>query len=79
MLKDLLNCADEMLVVLIFDICNVFEIVTYEWLYLHYLGRVKMVYIAWKIGFSFCCVRLIWFCDMTKLSKSALSNFKRMT
>ena len=56
MLKDLLNCADEMLLVLIFDICNSYEIVTYEWLYLHYWGSVKIIYMASKIGVSFSCV-----------------------
>ena len=33
MYKDLLDRAGEMSVVLIFDICNVYEIVAYDWLY----------------------------------------------
>ena len=30
--KDLLDCVDEMLVVLIFEMGNVYEIVSYDWL-----------------------------------------------
>ena len=37
LLKDLLNNhAGKLLVVLIFDICNVYEIVAYDWLYSQY-------------------------------------------
>ena len=36
MYKDLLDRAGEMSVVLIFDICNVYEIVAYDWLYSQY-------------------------------------------
>ena len=45
-LKDLLEGASEMYVVLSFDICNVYEIVTYDWLYSQYLVRVKIVDMA---------------------------------
>ena len=38
-----------------------------------------MVDMASKIGVSFKCVRLIWFCETANLSKSVLANFKRMT
>ena len=38
-----------------------------------------MVDMASKIGVSFRCVSLIWFCEMAKLSKSVLANFKRLT
>ena len=40
--------AGEMFVVLIFDICNVYEIIAYDWLYSWYWGRVKMVDVASK-------------------------------
>ena len=43
LLKDLLNHAGELPVVLIFDICNVYEIVVINWLYSQYWGWVKMV------------------------------------
>ena len=36
LLKDLLDCAARLPVVLIFDICNVYEIVAYDWLYSQY-------------------------------------------
>ena len=39
LLKDLVDRAGEMSV-LIFDICNVYEIVAYDWLYLQYCDRV---------------------------------------
>ena len=33
-----------------------------------------------RLGFAFSVlVRLTWFCETAKLSKSVLSNFKRMT
>ena len=38
LLKDVLNRAGEVCVVLTFDICNIYEIVAYEWLYLQYCG-----------------------------------------
>ena len=53
LLKDLLNHAGEISVVLIFDISNVYEIVAYDWLYLKYWGRVKMVDMASKISVCF--------------------------
>ena len=37
-----------MSVVLIFDICNAYEIVAYDWLYSQYWGRLKMVDMASK-------------------------------
>ena len=78
--KDLLNRAGKMSVVLIFNICNAYEIVAYEWLYLPYWGRVKMVDMASKIAVSFNCVSLVFFfCEVEKLSKSVFSSFKRMT
>ena len=40
LLKDLLDWAGEMSVVLIFDICNVYEIVAYDWLHSRCWGRV---------------------------------------
>ena len=43
LLKDLLNRAGELPVVLIFDICNLYEIVAYDWLYSQYWGQVKIV------------------------------------
>ena len=53
MYKDLLDRAGEMSVVLIFDICNVYEIFPFDWLYSRYWGQGKMVDIAseflWKI------------------------------
>ena len=36
--KDLLDHPGEMSVVLIFDICNVYETVAYDWLYSQYSG-----------------------------------------
>ena len=48
LLKDLLDSAGEISVVLIFDICNVCEIVAYNWLYSQYWGRVKIVDMASK-------------------------------
>ena len=48
--------AGKMSVVLIFNICNAYEIVAYEWLYLQYWGRVKMLDMASKIAVSFNCV-----------------------
>ena len=56
LLKDLLNHAGEMSVVSIFNICNIYEIDAYEWLYLQYWGQVEMVDMASKIDFSFKCV-----------------------
>ena len=51
LLKDLLNQdVGKMSVVLVFNICNAYEIVAYEWLYLQYWGQVKMVDMASKIG-----------------------------
>ena len=71
-------------VVLIFNICNVYEIFALNWLYSHYWGRVNMVGMASKfLGniknwcFFSLLVRLIWFCETAKLYKSALSNFKK--
>ena len=48
LLKELLNRAGEMSVVLIFGICNVYEIAAYDWLYSQYSGCVKMVDMASK-------------------------------
>ena len=53
LLKDLLNRASAISVVLIFDISNVYEIVAYDWLYLQYWGRVKIVDMASKIRICF--------------------------
>ena len=51
LLKDLLSQdVGKMSVVLVFNICNAYEIITYEWLYLQYWGQVKMVDMASKIG-----------------------------
>ena len=47
LLKDLLNRVGKMSVVLAFNICNAYEIVAYEWLYLQYWGQVKMVDKNW--------------------------------
>ena len=43
LLEDLLDRACEMPVILIFDICNVYQIVAYDWLYSQNSGWVKMV------------------------------------
>ena len=76
--QDLVDRAGELSLVLIYDICNV-----YDWLYSQYCGRVKMVDMApkflgniedWRL-----LVRVIWFCETAKLSKFVLSNFQRMT
>ena len=76
--QDLVDRAGEVSLVLIYDICNV-----YDWLYSQYCGRVKMVDMApkflgniedWRL-----LVRVIWFCETAKLSKFVLSNFQRMT
>ena len=40
-LEDLLDRAGEMFVVHVFDICNVYKIVAYDWLHSQYWGRVK--------------------------------------
>ena len=51
LLEDLLNQdVGKMSVVLVFNICNAYEIVAYEWLYLQYWGQVKMVDMASKIS-----------------------------
>ena len=78
--QDLLDRAGEMFVVFVFDICNVYEIVAYDWLYSQYWDQVKMLDMKHRrLVFDFSLlVRLIWFCEMAKLSKSVLSNFKRM-
>ena len=76
--QDLVDRAGEVSLVLIFDICNV-----YDWLYSQCCGRVKMVDMAskflgniedWRL-----LVRVIWFCETAKLSKFVLSNLQRMT
>ena len=46
--QDLLDRAGEMFVVLVFDICNIYEIVAfdwlyYDWLYWQYWGQVKIL------------------------------------
>ena len=46
LLKDLLDRAGKISVVLLFDICNVYEIVAYDWLYPQYWCWVKMVDMA---------------------------------
>ena len=82
LLKDLLDRAGEICVVLIFDIWN-----NYDWLYSQCWGWVKMINMAliflgnikdWGLFLSLFW-RLIWFCETAKLSKSVLSNFKRMS
>ena len=61
-LKDLLNSACEMPVVLIFDICNVYGIVAYDWLFSQYSGQVKMVDMALKFlgNIDVVCVNWSW-------------------
>ena len=75
LLKDLLDHPGEISVVLIFDICNVYEIFAYDWLYSQYLGLVKMVDMASKFHRNIedwrlllVLVRLCWSCETTKLS-----------
>ena len=84
--KDLLVPAGEMLVVLICDICNAYEIVAYDWLYSHYWGPIKILDMASKFlgNIEDWClfsvlVKLIWLGKTAELSKSVLSNFKRMS
>ena len=76
--QDLVDRAGEVSLVLIFDICNV-----YDWLYSQCCGRVKMVDMASKflgnIEHWRLLVRVIWICETAKLSKFVLSNFQRMT
>ena len=48
LIKDLFDRADEMSVVLIFDICNDYKIVTHDSPYSQYWVRVKMVDMALK-------------------------------
>ena len=62
LLKDLLNRAGEITSVLISDICNVYEIAAYDWLYLQYLGRVKIVDVASKYLGNIEDCRLILVC-----------------
>ena len=84
--EDLLNRDGELTVVLIFDICNVHEIVAYDWLHSQHWGGEgggKDV----KYGFETSLkhrrlvfvfrrlVRLIWFCETVELIKSVLSIF----
>ena len=79
-LKDLLSHASAMFVILIFNICNVYEMISH----IHRMRSGKDGRYGFKISrkhqrlvFVFSLlVRLIWFCDTAKLSKSVLSNFK---
>ena len=48
LLKDRLNRAGKMPVVFNFDICNVYEMVAYDWLYSQYRGRLKIVDMVFK-------------------------------
>ena len=41
--KDLLNHAGEMFVAFIFDICNVYEIAAYDYVYSQYWGWIKVL------------------------------------
>ena len=78
LLKDLLNRAGELPVVLIFDNCNLYEIVAYDWLYSQYWGRVKIIDNAWKhrrLAFVFSLlVWLIWFCKTRYFCSFKLQN-----
>ena len=79
-----LDGASEMSVVLIFDICNVYKIVTYDWLYSQYRVQVMTIDMALKFRgniedlhlFLVCWADLVLWNGKTK---SVLSNFKRMT
>ena len=58
----LLDSACGIPVVLIFDICNVYEIVAYDWLYSQYRGQVKMVDMVLKflVNIEAVFVNLSW-------------------
>ena len=58
LLNDLLDRAGEMSVVPIFDICNVYEFVTYDWMHSVLRSDVKMVNMASKI--KNWCLFLVW-------------------
>ena len=47
--KDLLNHAGEMFAFFLFDTCNVYEIVAYDWLYIRRSGK-DVRYETLKIG-----------------------------
>ena len=80
MLKDLLNRDGEMCVVLIFDICNVYEI--FAVLRPRKNGRYGFEISRKYQRFTFVFIllaRLIWFCEAAKTKSVYFPNFKRMT
>ena len=80
LLKDLLNRDGEMCVVLIFDICNVYEI--FAVLRPRKNGRYgfEISRKHQRLTFVFILLaRLIWFCEAAKTKSVYFPNFKRMT
>ena len=81
--ENLLNHSGEITAVLIFGLCNVYEIVAYDWLHSQHWGGGKNVRYEFEISlkhrrlvFVFRrLVRLIWFCETPELIKSVLSIF----